>query len=45
MNHDWPTNPDEHLWGPWMTRSRSTFYRICVHPHCRAFEEQEAPNA
>lgn len=41
--HDWPTDPDEHVWGPWLTQTRSTQYRVCVHPACKAFEEREAP--
>lgn len=48
-DHDWPTDPNEHVWGAWMTQRfappHSTRYRTCVHPNCDAYESSETPNA
>lgn len=43
MEHQWPPNDEDHVWGPWMTRSRTEQWRGCVHPLCDAFETREAP--
>lgn len=46
--HDWPADTTEHMWGPWMTKKGppgALYYRVCVHPTCRAHEEQAVPNA
>lgn len=40
--HEWPAD-DGHLWGPWMTRTRTEQYRKCVHPECTAINTREAP--
>lgn len=41
-NHAWPSNPGDHLWGPWMPKDRTTIWRRCVHPSCPAIEERKA---
>lgn len=40
--HDWPADQKQHVWGPWRTRNRTTQYRVCVGPQCRAVDEREA---
>ena len=50
-DHTWPTDPNEHVWGPWMAKTARkgaappTQYRMCVHPNCHASETREAPRA
>lgn len=50
-NHNWPTDPSEHVWGPWMAKTPigkpqpATQYRMCVHPACGASETRETPKA
>lgn len=48
-DHAWPTDPDEHVWGPWMshtsTPTKRTQYRKCVHPTCNAHQHREAPKS
>lgn len=46
--HGWPTDPAEHVWTPWMTKTGlpgPTQYRQCVHPNCTTHETREAPRA
>lgn len=46
MNHQWPSDPEEHVWGPWMAKTglpKPTQYRTCVHPLCKAVEVREVP--
>jgi len=43
--HAWPSDRNEHLWGPWLPKDRNTHFRTCVHPCCRAVEERQAPKA
>jgi hypothetical protein len=45
IDHDWPIDPDEHVWGKWMSKSRTVEYRTCVHPACSAVETREAARA
>lgn len=48
MDHNWPTDPDEHVWGPWLIKSgmpNAVRYRMCVHPLCTAVETKEVPKA
>jgi hypothetical protein len=51
MRHDWPTDPDQHLWGPWQANTgiapgrKPTQWRGCCHPDCKAVEYREAPRA
>lgn len=45
MKHDWPEDPEQHVWGPWLNRTRTTQYRKCVHPKCNAFETRETAKA
>ena len=40
-DHEWPSDPTEHVWGQWLTKDRTTKYRVCVHPVCIAHEEKE----
>lgn len=45
-NHDYPSDPAEHLWGPWMNRTgppQPTQYRMCAHPACGGSETRETP--
>ena len=47
IDHQWPTDPQQHLWGPWHSEKglpRPTQYRICVHPLCHEVEHQVAPS-
>lgn len=50
-DHTWPTDPAQHVWGPWMAGVRAgtpappTQYRTCVHPTCGASEHREVPKA
>lgn len=46
--HNWPSAPSEHVWGPWMTKRglpKAVQYRTCVHPLCNAVQEREAPKS
>lgn len=49
MTHNWPKDPEEHVWGPWMIHTgvkpgvRPVQYRSCIHPICNAVEYREAP--
>ena len=48
MSHAWPTDPGEHVFGPWMTKTGlpvPTQYRQCIHPSCNHHETREAPKA
>lgn len=49
MSHQWPSDPEAHLWGPWMSHTHTlterTQYRQCVHPGCKGFEIREVPRA
>ena len=48
FEHAWPTDPDQHVWGPWLNKTglpKPTQYRQCVHPACHATEQREAPKA
>jgi hypothetical protein len=42
IEHTWPVNQEEHVFGPWMPKNRSTLYRTCVHPQCVETEEKPA---
>lgn len=41
MEHDWPTDQEEHVFGPWFTKDSRTKYRRCIKPECPAVEEVE----
>jgi hypothetical protein len=48
MDHKWPKDREDHLWGPWYNKSglpKPEQYRTCVHPWCTATETREAPKA
>ena len=41
MNHHWPEDYEEHVWGPWLWAiglPNEARYRKCVHPECTSFE-------
>ena len=44
-NHQWPKDAREHVWGPWMSQTRLTQYRVCVHPLCNAVDERKVASA
>lgn len=47
-DHAWPSDPAEHVWGPWHAKTglpKPTRYRTCVHPLCSASETGKAPTA
>lgn len=48
-SHAWPSDPTEHVFGPWMTHTSTptlrTQYRQCVHPTCTGFEIRPAVRA
>lgn len=42
-NHEWPTDPNEHLWTEWQAKTglpKATQWRACIHPKCKAVEER-----
>lgn len=48
MDHQWPEDHEEHVWGPWLAERglpKPTQYRQCVHPACKAVEKRKAPTA
>lgn len=47
-DHQWPTDPAQHVWGPWHSSTgppKPTQYRCCVHPLCKTVEYQDVPSA
>lgn len=47
-DHAWPSDPAEHVWGPWRAKTgppKPTRYRACVHPLCSASQTGKAPTA
>lgn len=48
MDHNWPANKEDHVFGPWMQQTQRETrpilqYRICIHPDCTYYETREAP--
>lgn len=46
VDHEWPSDPAEHVWGPWMPRGEAPGgnfleYRRCVHPQCSQTQDRE----
>lgn len=47
-DHAWPSDPTEHVWGPWRAKTglpKPTRWRECVHPLCTASQTGKAPIA
>ena len=45
QKHDWKTDANGHIWGRWMSKTRTTEYRQCVHPSCHEVQERLVSSA
>lgn len=42
VDHNWPGNSDDHVWGKWYPLNNREIRRQCVHPKCNAIEVKVA---